>query len=1182
MWNAVEGKLAMNRGERIALALGCALWLVAGMVAAQEPTSPVDAASPSQPPAEAKPSESKAIEAKPVAPAMPPDSARLDPDQRSPLDAIPTAVRYLPNKLGELVPVLANATWENYVEFITNPPSSKREAAPAAAVSSIELTGEADDERALLTARIIVRLRQANEYVRVPLQLNEAVLTKWEYTGEGQQIPGDKDRDRGYVWWFRGMGPHQLDLTLSVPIRRQLPTRRLLLSLPTSPVAKLKLTVPHRSATAKAGDQTPLEITAVEGGKTQFEAFGLGSRVDGLSPRVELSWQPAPVASPIESSLESNTTILAHIDTDAVLLDVQQRVQALQGTFTSFAVLLPAGAEVLTLDGDDSPTQRPDLNAPNRVIVSLEKPTAGPVRLHWTVRLPAAEKPGLTLNGFDVQGARKQSGEIGLAPHDGLRLSSKPQSKDANVLRIDAGSLRSAAGTAPVTRAYRFLSQPFHLVVEVEKNVPYFLVEPKLYVSAAVHQLNLDAILQYQVYRDSLSEVTIQWPDWKARGWLIDGIDPPGLVEALSIDKDSDDIQLRLVKRQSAAFQIRLRARRPLKGPDDTALTLPRAKASSPPTVSLVVANAENVETELTALGQTLLRPTPAMTLEQAALPDSLRGLKWSGYRIDSKEQDVSLRIVPQQRRLRMESASDAVWQNDRIQVVQRITCDVAYERLTQLKLKVPRELSAERVRFFAERDLELNAEWSDDADPVMRLVRLTLPEPKIGRFEVQARFFVRVADNMAADIEGTVVIPVVQSGDEPFLQTRFSLARSEWFEATAGTAIWKPLPLRPEAWLWAIDGSLPEFVLTMTRARGSANGTARVSKGLITAVVGQSGVGQFRAQFRIATRSLSLNMTLPQQAELTQVSWDRTLLTPGSDVVEQPAGSRKFTLRLPESTRLPESSSSVGSNPSNSSSRATDHLLTIDYELRCLAPAGGIDAVELVSPQLPQSSWMAEVVWQVVLPADRHVCTYPSSATPMFRWRRQGLFWYRLSDPSPSQLRQRIGADSGPPSLTAAEIDSPELAGNLYAFSQFGAPRTLSFHTMSRPLIVLFGAGLSLLAGFAMLRIPALRHVLTVLIAGLLLATIGLWHAAPLELLLQPMVVGLVFPTVAVLIESWFRHRDVSTILTLPSPEQLSAAHASSQDSLIEASGSAPTLMRFPPHDSRDGIRTESGSGVS
>ena len=275
------------------------------------------------------------------------------------------------------------------------------------------------------------------------------------------------------------------------------------------------------------------------------------------------------------------------------------------------------------------------------------------MRLHWTVRLPAAEKRRLKLDGFDVQGARKQSGEIGLAPHDGLRLSSNSQSRDANILRIDAGSLRTSAGTAPVTRAYRFLSQPFHLIVGVEPIEAYYLVEPKLHVSAAVHQLNLEAVLQYQVFRDSLSEVTIHWPDWKARGWLIDGIDPPGLVEALSLDEDRNDIRLRLVKRQNAAFQIRLRARRPLKGPDDTALTLPRAKASSLPTVSLIVANAENVETELTALGETLLRPTPAMTLEQAALPESLRGLKWSGYRIDSDEQEVSLRIVPQQRRLR-------------------------------------------------------------------------------------------------------------------------------------------------------------------------------------------------------------------------------------------------------------------------------------------------------------------------------------------------------------------------------------------------------------------------------------------------------------------------------------------------------------------------------------------------
>ncbi len=1205
-WNVItwivitmaDGKLAMKQRGHWRLALSCALGLFSGLVSAQETTPPADAASPTTSrvvvPEDAQANESKPVEAKPVTTARPPEAVRPEAGSRSPLDALPTAVRYLPNKLGELVPVLANATWESYVEFITNPPSMSREAAPAAAVSSIELTGEADDERAILTARVIVRLRSANEYVRVPLQLNEAVLTKWEYTGDGQQIPGDKDRDRGYVWWFRGAGPHQLDLTLSVPIRKQLPTRRLLLSLPVSPVAKLKLTVPHSGATAKAGDQTPLEIKAIEGGKTQFEAFGMGSRIDGLSPRVELGWQPAPTASRTESSLESNTTILAQVDTDAVLLDVQQRVQALQGTFDSFAVLLPFGAEVLTLEGDDSPKQRPDPNTPHRVIVSLGKATVGPVRLHWTVRLPAVERRRLKLDGFVVEGARKQSGEIGLAPHDGLRLSSNSKSKDANILRIDAGSLRTAAGTAPVTLAYRFLSQPFNLNVGVEPIEAYYVVEPKLYVTAAVHQLNLDAVLQYQVYRDSLSEVTIQWPDWKARGWVIDGIDPPGLVEAPSLDEDRNEIRLRLVKRQNAAFQIRLRARRPLKGPDDAVLALPRALASSSPSVSLVVANAENVETELTALGETVLRPMPATTVELATLPESLRGLKWSGYRIDTDEQAVSMRIVPQQRRLRMESASEAAWQNDRVQIVQRIACDVVYERLTQLKLKVPRELSAERVRFFTEREVELTADWMEDAaDTQMRLVRLTLPEPKIGRFDIQARFFVRVSDALAADVEGTVAIPIVQSGEEPFSQTRFSLARTDWFEAAAEAVAWKPLPLRPEAWLWSMDGSQPEFVLRVTRSRGSANGTARVSKGLITAVISGAGMGQIRAQFRIATRSASLNLTLPQHAELTQVFWDRTPLTPGSDIVEVPASTRKFTLRLPESSRALEANRPLEKGGVDSLNRLADsrvnerpvgdHLLTIDYQLPCLSPGGGVDHVELFSPQLPQSSWMAEVVWQAVLPSDRHVFTYPSSATPMFRWQRQGLFWHRLSDPVPSQLRQRIGADSGPPSLAAADIDSPELAGNLYAFSQFGAPRALSFRVMSRPMIVLFGAGLSLLAGFAMLRIPALRHVLTVLCAGLLLATIGLWHAAPLELLLQPMIAGLIFPTVAVLIESWFRHRDIGTVLTLPSPQALSAIHGSSFEELPPgATGSSPTLMRFPPHDSRDGVRAESGSGVS
>ncbi|MBC8113894.1 MAG: hypothetical protein H7062_05930 [Candidatus Saccharimonas sp.] len=1151
-------KLVTKREWRLAVAFCAVLLFVGEPARTQEPARPADALSPS-PPRDPAPGETKT-----AVPAVASGAARSD--KRTPLDALPVSIRFLPNKLNELVPIPANATLEGYFEYVANLAAAKREEAPAATVSSIELTGDADDERATLNVRLVVRLRQPNEWVQVPLQLNQAVLTKpHKYTGDGQEIPDRKDPDRGHVWWFRGAGPHQLDLSMSVPIRRQLPSRRLQLSLPASPVAKLKLTVPHRAVTASAGDtlkaveQTPLEITPLDGGKTQLEAFGLGRLID-------LSWQPTPEASPTESSLEANTTILAQVDTDAVLLDVDQRVQALQGTFDSFAVQLPAGAEILKIEGEDyrDREHRPDPTKPTRAVVLLSKATSGPVRLRWTVRLPGAERKRLQLEGFAVEGARKQSGEIGLAPHDGLRLSSTQQRKDANVLRINAAELRAKPGSVQATQAYRFLTQPFHLSVGVEPIEAYYLVEPKLFLSAAVHQLSLDAALQYQVYRDSLSEVTILWPDWKAEGWIIDGLDPPDLVEAASLDEDRHSIRVKLVKRQAGAFQIRLRARRAIKGIEDVTFTLPRAKASSAPTVSLIVANAENVETELTARGETVLRPMLSTAPDQTTLPESLRGLKWTGYRLDTDEQSLALHISAQQRRLRTESSSEAVWQNDRVQVVQRIACDVAYERMSQLKLKVPRDLPTERVRFFAEHDVELTPEWTEEPDSPTRLVRLALPEPKIGRFEVQARFFVRVPGDASTDGDATLAIPIVQSGDEPFSQTRFSLARTDWFEAAAAE-VWKPLPLRPEAWLWSIDGSQSEFELRMTRSRGSANGTASVSRGLVTAKIEQSGQGQLRAQFRIASRSSSLNMTLPTNAELSQVVWDRTPLAKGIDAVELPAGSRKYTLRLPD---LKDD--------------AIDHLLTIDYQMPCASDSGGTDSLELLSPQLPQSSWVAQVVWQVVLPADQHVFTYPTSATPMFRWRRQGLFWHRVSDPDPSQLRQWIGAGSGPPLLTAGEVDSPELAGNLYAFSQFGAPRALSFRVLSRPMVVLFGASLSLIAGFAMLRIPALRHVLTVLFAGLVLAAIGLWYSAPLELLLQPMIVGLLLPTVAVLIEGWFRRRYGGTILTLPTPAELSAAHASRQELLISPNGDDPTLLRIPIHDSRDIVRTESGSGVS
>jgi len=1104
----------------------------------------------------------------PANPAKPPVIAEVE--KKPPLESLPIGIRFVLNKQGEPVPVPANLTLEDLIEALNPPRRPERDAVPAASISSIELTGDANDDRATLKARLVIQLRQASEFVKLPLYFNEATLVDAKYSGNGEAVYEErKDREQGIAYWFRGPGPHTMELTLSVPVRRQLPSRKLQLTLPASPVAKLKLIVPHTSITAKASEKSaediPLEVTSLGPDKSAIDVIGLGNRVD-------VSWQPNPDAVQSEAALEANTTILAQVDSDTVLLDVHQRLQSLQGKFESFAVQLPAGAEILKIEDDLNPREsrsegyrdhRIDPAKPNRVVVSLTKATVGPIRLRWTVRLPRTERRTLALAGFVVESARKQSGEIGLAPHDGLRLSTV-QYKDGNILRINAGELKPDVGGIQVTQAYRFLNQPFNLVVGVDPIEPYYLVEPRLFLIAAAHQLTLDGMFQFQVYREGLTEVTFVWPEWKSEGWIIDGFDPPDLVETAPIDDEQGTIRVRLIKRQTAPFTIRMRARRPSKGNDDVAVTLPRTRASSTPTPSLFLMNAENVETDLTTRGETVIAPIGQAALEQVTIPEALRNLKTSAYRIDTDEQAFALRVIPQPRRLRTESITEGSWQNDRLQLNQRITFDVAYERMTQVRLKVPRELPTERFRFFADRDFELPAEWSDGPGSQMRQVRLVLPEPKIGKFEIQAQYYIRMPDDTGLDGDATVSIPILQSSDDPFHQSRVTLTREDWFEASSATEQWKPQPLNPEVWSWQTEGARPEFGLRIARSGGNANGTASVTRGLVTAFFGPDGRAMVRAQFRIAARSNSLSVALPVTAQSAQFYWDQAFLAPGLAAVEVPVDSRKYSLHLPERR-----------------ADAPDHLLTIDYHLPNSAQDGLPSTIELQSPQLPQCAWDAQVIWQAAILPDQHLLTHPASATPMFRWHRLGLFWYRVSDPEPSQLQAWIGANSGPESDSPIDLNSPQLACNLYTFSQIGAPRALSFRTLSSPMVVLFGAGISFVFGFVLLRVRVLRHVLTVLTAGLVLAGIGLWNAAPLELLMQPMIAGLLFPVTAVLIEGWFRRAYGGTVLTLPTAAELAAAHGSRSE-VAPLDGDESTTLRNPVPESSQGLHAEAGSGVS
>src|SRR5262249_11108163 len=137
---------------------------------------------------------------------------------------------------------------------------------PPYTVSEVEITGSATEERANLTVAFTVLLNSTDKWERVPLYFNDAVLLALPvYSGDGQERLAGRDNKLGYTWWFKGKGPHRLKLNLAVPLQKPLPSRHLIVPLPTSAVSHIQLTLPYTSVNAKVFPEQPVVVVRPAG-----------------------------------------------------------------------------------------------------------------------------------------------------------------------------------------------------------------------------------------------------------------------------------------------------------------------------------------------------------------------------------------------------------------------------------------------------------------------------------------------------------------------------------------------------------------------------------------------------------------------------------------------------------------------------------------------------------------------------------------------------------------------------------------------------------------------------------------------------------------------------------------------------------------------------------------------------
>jgi hypothetical protein len=338
----------------------------------------------------------------------------------------------------------------------------------------------------------------------------------------------------------------------------------------------------------------------------------------------------------------------------------------------------------------------------------------------------------------------------------------------------------------------------------------------------------------------------------------------------------------------------------------------------------------------------------------------------------------------------------------------------------------------------------------------------------------------------------------------------------------------------------------------------GHAGGLGRAVavSALITTTVSVDGTIESRAQYRIADGLSEISLAFPPELDPVAFWWNDGELRPGRGT-KSTDGTTHFDLRLPDGAGK------------------RGRLLTIDFlaSARTVARVG--TAFSLAAPRLSDEQATARVYWFVSLPSHQHLLTDPERFSPLYRWLPRRLYWSREPDLSAADLAKWIGAAGGPAPRPAPVGD------NDYLFGAYGPPPVLAFRSMSQSAIVLIGAGTALVLGLVLVKWPATRHVLTVLSLAFVISLLGVWFAAPMQVLVQPALLGVALAVIAAAIDAFVKRRARPLTVTLTSSSSFMTPTSSHARMPVLGIGSNEfTSVRPPTEAGRSaGQLSESGN---
>ncbi len=981
--------------------------------------------------------------------------------------------------------------------------------------SKLELEGTANEEWAELTASVTVHLVPSERWVSVPMRFDQASLLDYKHDGPGDiTAPGPTEPTRGLTWLMRGAGDHHLQMMLRVPLRKTPSGDLLQLELPHMQLftGKLKLRLPSKSVTPRPEENVRLLGTQIEGDETVITAELPGDRAD-------LRW--TFLEQQAEPLMQKPTEVRLRLLDEKIELTAKQQILFASGQSKILRVrmpsggfeLAPQGVRVIDNSGNDRWIQPAPTDQPDWFTLPLGNSVGNLVQLDWRLSAPMpAEGREIVLDGFEIADARRQTGTIAIENPDGFRLTHVGED-DMGVERMDVDDLADSPTLSAL--AYSFTGGQYRIRLQVEPTVPVVSATPYYFIKVSPDRLEVEVVYQLSIDGGIVRSVPIIWPGDDHSSWdVVASSLTGGVPRKVQPASDDDPVvpaewEITLPEVVDNRAIVGLSAVRSIdtdRPAETLSLSLPIVSEARTLSGWVVVSTDDDVEVTTRAGNNTVLTGQPETVLStwKTPLPNWTNTQPLTSFRFSTNQTDTPLQLemdlTVQSQTVTTSSVVEVRNLDDLPRVSQRLSYDVQFGRLSEVRLQIPPRLFEQlpvdfpqvALRFLLDGETPLVSDWSRTGSEVT----VKLPAPRMGRFDI-------VIDDYLPQRELSpephpIPIPIITPLDRSLTSVQLVVPDQQTLSVAVDDPAWTRISTLPEGMQWITKQAVSNVNIALDRSLAHSPQRLRIDTAFIQTQIDDAGQLVTRATYVIRESITEVMLRLPPDASDPTFQWNGRPLGP-TDVTRL-TDDQQFRLERPiVELSAPE--------------RAQRQVVSIRYQR--LSSADRWSTPQTIPlPQFAPGVFVGQLWWELKLPLSQHLFVPPSNMTPQFQWVREGIFWERKPAADYAAFRD---------SLLETDLNtepSPTNSGNAYPFVSLGSPTELDFRTISKSMIVFLGAGLTLVASFLLLKVPAARHPLLWLSVGLAAMAASLWFLEPMLLLLQPAAYGLVLPLCAALLE--------------------------------------------------------------